>query len=165
MRTIKAVPITVENFRPYGSFASMVKPEGNCFPGDDSSFYPDHVKLAVSGEHNIAFSPLVSKKLDRFIVTKAEYHSHTGEGIFFIDDDAVIHVAPPSNHVIVPQKTEAFIVPKGTLVQLNVGVWHLSPAPVHNDIMHILIILPERVYANDCVVCDYPESEYIEIKY
>ena len=29
MRTIKAVPITTENFRPYGSFASMLEPTGN----------------------------------------------------------------------------------------------------------------------------------------
>ena len=164
MRKIKAVPITVENFRPYGSFASMLNPKGNCFPGD-STFYPDQVTLSVSGDHNIAFSPLTSKKMRPFTVTKAEYHNYTGEGIFFIDDDAVIHVAPPSNHVIVPQKTEAFIVPKGTLVQLNTGVWHLSPVPVHNDLLHMIIILPERVYANDCVVCDFPESEYIEIEY
>ena len=164
MRTINAVPITVEKFRPYGSFTNILNPKGNCFPGD-STFYPDQVMLSVSGQHNIAFSALASKKLDRFIVTKAEYHNFTGEGIFFIDDDAVFHVAPPSNHVIVPQKTEAFIVPKGTLVQLNTGVWHLSPVPVHNDLLHIIIILPERVYANDCVVCDYPESEYIEIRY
>lgn len=57
MRTIKAVPITNENFRPYGSFASMLNPTGNCFAGEESSFYPDQVQLFVSGNVQIAFSP------------------------------------------------------------------------------------------------------------
>ena len=162
MRKIKAVPITVENFRPYGSFASFLNPEGNCFPGD-ASFYPDQVELNVQGGKPITFSPLTSKKPEKMIVTKAEYHNYTGEGIFVIDDDAIIHVAPVSNKNIVPEKTEAFIVPKGTLVKLNTGVWHLAPLPVNNDLLHIMIVLPERVYANDCIVCDYPEEDWFEI--
>lgn len=162
MRTIKAVPITVENFRPYGSFASMLDPKGNCFPGDNT-FYPDQVELNVQGGKPITFSPLVVKKPERMIVSQAEYHNYTGEGVMVLDDDAIIHVAPPSNHVIVPEKTEAFIVPKGTLVKLNTGVWHLAALPVHNDVLHVMIILPERVYANDCTVCDYPEDRQVEI--
>ena len=162
MRTIKAVPITHENFLPYGTFTSMVEPAGNCFPGD-ATFYPDQVILPVRESSPIAFSPLAVKKPERMIVKQAEYHNYTGEGVFVIDDDAVIHVAPPSNKVIVPEKTEAFIVPKGTLVKLNTGVWHLAALPVHNDVLHVMIILPERVYANDCIVCDYPEDRQVEI--
>ena len=162
MRTIKAKPITIENFRPYGSFTSMLAPSGNCFPGD-ATFYPDQVELNVQGGRPITFSPLTVKKPERMIVTQVEYHTTTGEGIFVIDDDAVIHVAPPSNKVIVPEKTEAFIVPKGTLVKLNTGVWHLAALPVHNELLHVMIVLPERTYANDCVVCDYPEDRQVEI--
>ena len=162
MITIQAKPITVEGFRPYGSFASMLDPQGNCFPGD-ATFYPDQVMLPAQGARPIAFSPLTVKKPERMIVTQAEYHDTTGEGVFVIDDDAVIHVAPPSNKVIVPEKTEAFIVPKGTLVKLNTGVWHLAALSVHNDVLHVMIILPERIYANDCTVCDYPEDRQVEI--
>ena len=162
MRTIKAVPITVENFRPYGAFASMLDPKGNCFPGD-ATFYPDQVELNLQGGKPVTFSPLTVKKPERMFVTQAEYHNFTGEGIFVIDDDAVIHVAPPSNCVIVPESTEAFIVPKGTLVKLNTGVWHLAPMPVHSPLLHVMIVLPERVYANDCVVCQYPEDRQFEI--
>ena len=111
MRTIKAVPITVENFRPYGSFSSMLNPVGNCFPGDNT-FYPDQVELNLTGGRPVTFSPLTVKKPERMVVSEAEYHNYTGEGVFVIDDDAIIHVAPPSNRVIVPEKTEAFIVPK-----------------------------------------------------
>ena len=162
MKTIKALPITHENFRPYGTFASMLDPKGNCFPGD-ATFYPDQVELNVQGGRPVTFSPLTVKKPERMIVTQAEYHNYTGEGVFVIDDDAVIHVAPPSNHVIVPELTEAFIVPKGTLVKLNTGVWHLAALPGHNDLLHAIIILPERVYANDCTVCQYPEDRLVEI--
>ena len=162
MITIKAVPITHENFRPYGSFASMLNPTGNCFLGD-ATFYPDQVELNVQGNKPITFSPLTVQKPERMIVTQAEYHDYTGEGVFIIDDDAILHVAPPSNRVIVPEKTEAFIVPKGTLVKLNTGVWHLAALPVHNDVLHVMIILPERVYANDCTVCDYPPERQVEI--
>ena len=160
MMTIKAVPITNENFRPYGSFASMLEPSGNCFPGD-ATFFPDQVEMCVHGA--VTFSPLTVKKPDRMIVTQAEYHDHTAEGVFVIDDDAIIHVAPPSNRVIVPEKTEAFIVPKGTLVKLNTGVWHLAALPVNKALLHVMIILPERVYANDCTVCQYPEDRQVEI--
>ena len=163
MKTIKAVPITVENFRPYGCFASMLEPAGNCFPGD-ATFYPDQVELNIQGGKPVTFSPLTVKKPEKMIVSKAEYHNFTGEGIFIIDDDAVIHVAPVSNKVIVPEKTQAFIVPKGTLVKLNTGVWHLAPLPVSKDMLHVMIILPERVYANDCIVCDYPEEDWMEIQ-
>ncbi len=162
MKTIKAVPITAENFRPYGSFCSMLDPKGNCFPGD-ATFYPDQVELNVQGGKPVTFSPLTVKKPGRMIVTMAEYHNYTGEGVFVIDDDAVIHVAPPSNHEIVPEKTEAFIVPKGTLVKLNTGVWHLAALPIHKKLLHVMIILPERVYANDCTVCQYPEDRQVEI--
>ncbi len=162
MITIKAVPITAENFRPYGSFASMLDPVGNCFPGD-ATFYPDQVELNVQGGKPITFSPLTVRKPERMIVTQAEYHNYTGEGVLVLDDDAVIHVAPPSNRTIVPEKTEAFIVPKGTLVKLNTGVWHLAALPLHNDLLHVMIILPERVYANDCIVCEYPADRQVEI--
>ena len=162
MITIKAVPITAENFRPYGSFASMLAPVGNCFPGD-ATFYPDQVELNVQGGKPITFSPLTVKKPERMIVTQAEYHNYTGEGVLVLDDDAVIHVAPPSNRTIVPEKTEAFIVPRGTLVKLNTGVWHLAALPLHNELLHVMIILPERVYANDCIVCDYPADRQVEI--
>ena len=162
MITIKAVPITTEGFRPYGSFASMLEPTGNCFPGC-ATFYPDQVELNVQGGKPITFSPLTVKKPERMIVTQAEYHNYTGEGVLVLDDDAVIHVAPPSNKIIVPEKTEAFIVPKGTLVKLNTGVWHLAALPVHNELLHVMIILPERVYANDCIVCEYPEDRQVEI--
>ena len=159
MRKITAKPITIENFAPYGSFASVSNPSGNHL-GD---FYPDQVLLPVSGNMPIAFSPLVMHKAERIVVDAAEYHNTTGEGILLLDDDAVIHVAPPSKEPV-PGKTEAFIVPKGTIVRLNVGVWHFGALPVNKDTLHVLIVLPERIYMNDCTVVHYAEEDQIEIE-
>ena len=159
MYTIKAKPITAENFKAYGTFASMVNPEGPSL-GD---FYNDQVEFPVSGNLPIAFSPLVSRKPEKMIITTVEYHDTTCEGVLPLDDDAILHVAPASKYPV-PELTEAFYVPKGTFVKLNVGVWHLAALPVHNDIMHVMITLPERIYKSDCVVVEYNEEDYIEIE-
>ncbi len=159
MRTIKVKELTAENFKHYGSFASMVNPEGPSL-GD---FYNDQVEFPVSGNLPIAFSPLVSRKPEKMIITTVEYHNTTCEGVMPLDDDAILHVAPASKDPV-PELTEAFYVPKGTFVKLNVGVWHLAALPVHNDVMHVMITLPERIYMNDCVVVDYKEEDYIEIE-
>ncbi len=159
MRKIKAKPITIENFHPYGSFVDLMNPEGYNLDG----FYQDRVKMSVAGNMNLAFSPLVVKKEEKKIVKKAEYHNTTQEGILCLDDDVILHVAPASKEPI-PEHTEAFIVPKGTLVCLNLGVWHLSAMPLNKNKAHVLITLPERIYMNDCIVIDYPEEKWVEIE-
>lgn len=158
MRRIIAKPITVEGFAPYGSFTSVLNPLGNHL-GD---FYNDQVLLPVSGGMSIAFSPLIMHKTSKMIISAAEYHNTTGEGILLLDDEAVIHVAPPSKDPV-PELTEAFIVPKGTIVKLNVGVWHMGALPINNELLHLLIVLPERIYANDCTVVEYASEDQIEI--
>lgn len=108
-------------------------------------------------------SPFITRKEEKMIVTAAEYHNTTCEGVLPLDDDAILHVAPASKDPV-PELTEAFYIPKGTFVKLNVGVWHLAAFPVNNDVMHIMITLPERIYKTDCVVVDYKEEDYIEIE-
>ena len=80
-----------------------------------------------------------------------------------MDDDVILHVAPASKEPV-PQLTEAFLVPKGTAVRLNPGVWHLAALPVNLDVAHVLIVLPERTYHNDCIVVDYAEEDWTEIE-
>lgn len=164
MRTIKAKPLTIEAFAQYGSFVNVLNPEGHFLGGNELRFYKDHVTMAVGGISAIGFSPLIMMKPKDMIITKAEYHTSTGEGILIMDDDAIVHVAPPTAHTPVPEKTEAFIVPKGTFIRLNTAVWHLGPLPINNDILHALVVLPERIYANDCVIMEYKEDEYIKIE-
>lgn len=158
MRTIKAQPITVEGFKPFGNFTDLMNPEGYSL-GD---FYQDRVPMHVSGNMQITFSPLIIRKPEKMIVDAAEFHNTTQEGVLCLDDDVVIHVAPAGKEPV-PELTEAFLVPKGTLVCLNTGVWHLSAIPVNQEIAHVLIVLPERIYNNDCIVVNYPEEKQVEI--
>ncbi|WP_343246275.1 ureidoglycolate lyase [Diplocloster hominis] len=159
MRKIKAKELTVEGFAPYGEFYNLVEPTGKNL----GSFYHDHVLYHTSGRMPVAFSSLVVDKPEKYIVDSAEYHNYTGEVLLPLDDDVVIHVATPSKEPV-PELTEAFLVPKGTVVKLNAAVWHLAPMALHNDKSHVLIVLPERVYYNDCYVVDYPEEDHIEIE-
>lgn len=156
---IKAKPITVENFAPYGGFVEVLDPKGFSL-GD---FYPDKCHFPVDGHLPITFSPLITRKPEQYVVTTAEYHNYTCEGVIPMDDDVVLHVAPASKDPV-PELTEAFLVPKGTAVRLNPGVWHLAALPVHQDIAHVLIVLPERTYKNDCVVVEYDRDDWVEIE-
>lgn len=159
MRKIKAKPISAEAFKGYGSFTDLMNPEGFSL-GD---FYQDRVKMHFSGQMQAAFSPLLVRKPEKMIVSTAEFHNTTQEGILCLDDDVIVHVAPAGKEPV-PELTEAFLVPQGTFVCLNTGVWHLSAIPVHKDLAHVLIVLPERIYNNDCIVVNYPEEQWVEIE-
>ena len=50
------------------------------------------------------------------------------------------------------------------MVCLNLGVWHLSAMPLHQETAHVLIVLPERIYKNDCIVVDYSEEQQVRIE-
>lgn len=158
MRTIKAKPLTKEAFEPYGSYFDMLHPTGNNL----GVFYHDHVLFPVSGSMPVGFSTLVSEKTEPMIIKASEYHNSTSEGMMPLDDDMILYVAPPSAKPV-PELTEAFIVPKGTFVKINTGVWHLAPLPVKENEIHIMIVLPERIYFNDCTVIDYDEKDYMQI--
>lgn len=158
MKQITAKPITAENFKEFGSFTDLLHPEGSSL-GD---FYQDRLKMHSSGAMQMAFSPLLVHKPEKMMVTTAEYHNYTQEGILCLDDDVIVHVAPAGKDPV-PELTEAFLVPKGTMVLLNTGVWHLSAIPVNLELAHVLIVLPERTYYNDCIVVEYPEEKWVEI--
>ncbi len=158
MHTIKAQPITAEAFRHFGSFANLVNPEG--FKIGD--FYNDQVEFPACGTVPIAFSSLVVHKTD-LVVKAAEYHDTTCEGMLPLDDDIILHVAPATKDPV-PELTQAFIVPKGTMVKLNVGVWHYSAIPMNLDTAHVMIVLPERIYKTDCFVAEYAPEDYVKIE-
>ena len=161
MKTVKAELITNEGFAPFGRFYPMDKPEGYALCGEIHKFYPDRV--SADSNHRVGYSPIVVKKPEKMVITQQEYHTTTWEMILPLDDDMIIHVAPASGGETVTDYVKAFIVPKNTMVKLNAAIWHLAPLPVNNDKITTLIILPERTYANDCIVVDLKEEEQFEI--
>lgn len=156
---IKAQKLSQEAFAPYGSFTDFLHPTGHSL----GAFYPDRLLFPVSGAMPVGFSPLSVDRPERYLVTAAEYHNSTAECILPLDADVVIHVAPPSKGPV-PELTKAFLVPRGTMVRLDVGVWHLCPLPVDQPHVTLLIALPQRIYQNDCIVMEYPPEQAIEIE-
>ena len=161
MRQIKIEKLTAEAFKPFGHYYDMLNPEGYALEGTLHKFYPDRVWDAYTG--HVGFSPIAVRKPEKYTVDAVEYHTTTSEIIMPINGDMILHVAPASNGVPVPELTKVFIVPKGTMVQMNPGVWHLCPLPVEVDELHALIVLAECTYANDCTVVNLTEDQQFEI--
>ena len=161
MKTIKAQPITHENFAPFGQFYNYANPEGYALCGELHQFFPD--RLVADCNTRVGYSPIIVKKPEKMIITQQEYHTTTWEMIMPLDDDMILHCAPASAGAIVTDHAQAFIVPKNTLVKMNAAIWHLAPLPANNDKLTAMIILPECTYANDCTVVDIPEDQQFEI--
>ena len=161
MRTIKAVPISYENFAPFGQFYTMDAPKGHALCGQLHQFFPD--RLTADSNHRVGYSPILVKKPERMVITQQEYHTTTWEMIMPLDDDMILHVAPASAGVPVTGQAQAFIVPKHTLVKMNAAIWHLAPLPATKEQLTALIILPECTYANDCTVVDLTAEQQFEI--
>ncbi len=139
----------------------QVDGEGYGLGGGFFTFYPD--RIAVSSEKRIGFSTLKVSKPEKYIVEELEYHKTTWEMFMPLNDDAVLHVAPKSGGDVVTELTEAFIVPKGTMVKLDAAVWHLAAMPVNVEELQSLIVLPEGTYMNDCTKVALNDEQKFEI--
>lgn len=164
MKTICATPITVENFKEYGSYTDLLNPEHPfCAPGQPQ-FYPDRELLRL-GDTSVGISVCLETKKERNVIEFAEFHHNTGEGILCLDDDILFYCAPATETAEVPlEHLKAFLVPKGTFVCLKPGVWHGCQFPVSKEAAHILIVLPERTYAKDCICIFFEDADKIEIQ-
>ena len=49
------------------------------------------------------------------------------------------------------------------MVRLNLGTWHCGGYALHQPQAHVLVVLPERIYKNDCTVVEYDEKDWMEI--
>lgn len=161
MRRIEAKRLSVEGFLPYGRFAHLLQPAGPAIGDAPVTFYRD-MAGAFLGSPMASFSVVVCAGLPP-VVTEAEQHFHTAEGLLPLDGDALVFAAPATDRQVPYSQIEAFFVPRGTLVVFGAGVWHKAPFPVGAGALHSLVVLPERTYANDCLVVPFPEREWVEI--
>ena len=161
MRQIKAQPITIEAFAPFGQFYGMDRPDGHALCGEIHCFYPDRIN--ADSNHRVGYSTIMVRKPEKMIVAQQEHHTTTWEMIMPLNDDMIIHVAPASGATPVPELTKAFLVPKNTLVKLNAAIWHLAPLPANADELAAMIILPECTYANDLILADLTPDQQFEI--
>ncbi len=162
MREIKIQKLTKEAFAPYGQFYNMANPDGYPLSGEIHRFFPDRLTSSVYGA-NIAFSPILVKKPEEMIINAVEYHTTTAEIIMPLNDAMILHVAQPSAGKPIPELTQAFRVPKNTIIRMNPCVWHLAPLPATKDELCAMIVLPECTYINDCTVVDLKEDEQFKL--
>ena len=165
MKSITPTPLTMENFKFYGSYSNMINPT-NCpkLGAEPCEFYRDMNILELGTSTSVAFS--VTRACKRpMIINNMEFHRTTGEGILPIDADIVMQLAPASK-ADYPNVDEivAFIIPKGTMVTLRPGVWHAGSFAYQADVVNMLVALPERIYSDDCFVQPLKEQDVIEIK-
>ncbi|RKZ71467.1 MAG: ureidoglycolate hydrolase [Gammaproteobacteria bacterium] len=166
MSTVKVKELSVAEFLPYGTYAGLVNPNTEKLGTAPVEFFRDMAQQTLGGAGLASFSTCRVEKRE-MVVDVIEYHTATAEGILPIDNDVLIHVAPatPANGCVPIDKIVVFRIPKGTMVVLRPGVWHHAPFTVNDDPANVLIVLPERTYANDCEVFELNDSEkvYIEL--
>jgi len=156
-------PLTCEAFKIYGSFANMLEPKGPKLGGGLVEFFRDMEILSLGQTGAAAFSITRIQKREN-IINGVECHMNTGEGVLPLDGDVLVHVAPASRKEAVPlNQIEVFRVPKGTLLTLRPGVWHGAPFAENADVVNVLVVLPERTYANDVFFYSIPKDEEIRI--
>ena len=162
MKTVKVEALTKEAFAPFGEYYKMDAPAGYPLSGELHRFFPDRLTTCTNGL--LAFSPILVKKPDVMKVTQIEYHTTTAEIIMPLNDDMILHVAPPSAGKPLPEYTKAFLVPKNTMIKMMPCVWHLAPLPANADELCAMIVLPSCTYMNDCTVVDLKEDEQFVIE-
>ncbi len=165
MRTVKVEELSVEAFLPFGSYANHLDPSAENFGAPPIEFYRDMVVQDLGGASSASFSTCRVEKRE-LVIDVSEYHSSCGEGMLPLDSDVLIHVAPASrpDGVVPLDKIKVFRVPKGTMVVIRPGVWHHAPLALNSDAANVLIVLPERAYANDCTVVQFGEADRIRIE-
>ncbi len=163
MITIKPKPINVQDFAPFGQFYAMDDPKGYALCGQIHRFFPDRLSTCCPNS-TLGFSSILVKKPEKMLITQVEYHTTTCEIIMPLNDDMILHVAPASAGTPVPKLTQAFIVPKHTIVKINPAIWHLAPLPANSEELCAMIILPECTYANDCKVVDLDAEQQFVIE-
>lgn len=163
MRVIKPEPLTREAFAPFGTFTSVLNPEGPALSGELHTFYRDSSRYYYQGDLPVGFSPISVKKPEKMVINCAEYHNTTCEAIMAVNDDFILHVAPANGGTPDPASTKVFLVPKGVIVTMFPGVWHLCPLPKSEAVLHALIVLPERAYMNDFHIESFKEEDCFEI--
>lgn len=153
MKDMKIQELSLDVFKQLGLFAKMVDPDAEkIIAGENVNFYRDMLPLRLNGDNVCSFSVCtVSRRTP--VVDIIEYHNKTEELIMPLSGDIAILLAPATPPGVVPDGDfRIFRIPAGTMIVIKVGVWHSGPFVMEDKKTSILIGLPERTYANDCVV-------------
>lgn len=158
---IKVEELSIKEFSPFGSYVNFLEPKGEVIGEDPVEFYRDMESVNLGCKAASLSCCKVSPR--ELIIDEAEFHSYTEEFTLPLDGDVIVFVGAATPKDIPEERLRAFRVPKGTAVILKAGVWHGAPIPCENKTVHALVILPERTYANDCIVKQLKNKAEIQI--
>ena len=155
-----------EGFARYGAYARVIPASARALGPAPIQFMPDLLRMSCDGRVGFSVNRLAKRT---FAITALECHDRAQEAILPLDGDVLVHLAPPTRKSAVPvDEIEVFLVPRGTMLLIEPGVWHHAPFPVGEGDCHVLVVLPERTYENDCFVhrlapedaigIDFPEA-------
>ena len=164
MNAITVRSLDAEAFRPFGAFANVVNPTAERIGAPPVEFYRDIIQQDLGESAPISYS-ICRVEARPPVIGLAEYHNRTCEGILPLDNDVLIHVGPatPPSAPLPLDRFQVFRIPKGTMVVLRPGVWHHAPFTLNDAPANVLVVLPERTYANDCVVVRLEEDQQLAI--
>jgi ureidoglycolate lyase len=150
-------------FAPFGQYASLTGADGPHLGAAPIVFYRDQLPLETGGK-SPTFATCRVEPRD-FVIDTMEYHSSTGEGILPLDGDVLVQVAPATaTGAPYPEdEVRVFRVPRGTMLAIRPGVWHHAPFALGSEAVNVLIVLPERTYANDTRVLELSETQRARI--
>jgi ureidoglycolate lyase len=163
MRKVKAKELSLEEFKKYGTFSKMVDPVNISVGPAIHEFFCDQLVYNTASSSPVALS--TSRVMKRPVVVETtEIHRQCGEVLLPLDGDVYIHVGQCSDIDSPPyDKFEIFRVRQGWAVCLRPGTWHFAAFPCEKDVVNVLVLLPERTYANDCVVKHIPPEQQITL--
>ena len=164
MKSVQVEELSKDVFEPYGSYTDMLNPTGPCLGEGNIRFYRDMIPVQFGGGTLTAFSNCRVEPRE-MVVDASEFHHGTCEGLLPLDGDMLMHVMPASAGDKPPvDDMQVFRVPQGTLCILRPGVWHHAPFAVADKPLNILIVLPERTYAIDCVGVPLDADQQVRVE-
>ena len=164
MKKIKFKELSLDDFKKYGSFSSLLNPGSTPFGDEKTGFYPDLIQHNLGNSRIASFSVCHITKVECAVIKSSEFHNYCNETIMPLNGEILMHVAPAISEGVVPvEKIEVFRIPVFTIVTVKPGVWHHIPFTYQCDSADIMVVLPERTYINDCYVCQIPAKDYIEV--
>jgi ureidoglycolate lyase len=164
MHSIKPIALSRDAFRIFGAYETLLDPATPFIGAAPVQFFRDMLDLSFMPGGLASFS--VCRVEPRpTVIDVLEYHSACGEALLPLDGDVLVQAGPATAGSEPPlDALQAFHVPRGTLLTLKPGVWHHAPFALGGSAVHILIVLPPRSYANDCVVRELLLPERVAIR-
>lgn len=155
--------LTLETFNSYGRFVQAIDPTTPKLGERPIEFFRDMLQVDLGCSTKASFSILRVEKRPQ-IIDVMEHHNTVGEVNLPLDNDVLMYVAAATAlNEFNSEDVRVFRVPRGTVVSLHVGVWHQAAFVADAEYANILVVLPERLYAKDCIVHKLKDFEQIEV--